>query len=130
MRERSLAAACSKERREDLLGLHRLNVSAELNKIFPSTNMIENVIRNLRLATVSVKRWKTNGGSNMVSRWMAAGLIRAEQGFRRVHGYHRLGELAVALGRASAASPAGAQTHLEISRNLPYIYNYPFNHSF
>ncbi|RFC44952.1 MAG: hypothetical protein DVB23_002122 [Verrucomicrobia bacterium] len=39
---------------------------------------------------------------------MATGLIWAEQGFRRVHGYHRLGELAVALGRAPAASPASA----------------------
>jgi len=43
------AAACLKERREELLGFHRLNVSAELNKIFLSTNMIENLVRNLRL---------------------------------------------------------------------------------
>jgi hypothetical protein len=47
-------------------------------------------------------------GSDMVSRWMATGLNRAERGFRRVHGYQRIGELAVALERSPAASPASA----------------------
>jgi transposase-like protein len=103
------AAACLRERRDGLLAFHGLDVSAELNRVFLTTNVIENVIRNLRLATGSVKRWKTNGGSDMVSRWMATGLNRAEQGFRRVYGYHRLGELAVALGRGPAASPASGR---------------------
>jgi transposase-like protein len=102
------AAACLRERQDGLLAFHGLDVTAELNKVFLTTNVIENVIRNLRLATGSVKRWKTNGGSDMVSRWMATGLNRAERGFRRVHGYQRLGELAVALGRSPAASPASA----------------------
>ncbi|RFC44953.1 MAG: transposase [Verrucomicrobia bacterium] len=62
------AAACLKERREELL----VNVSAELNKTFLSTNRIENVIRNLRLATGSVKRWKTNGAVT----WSASGWRR------------------------------------------------------
>jgi transposase-like protein len=102
------AASCLRERKDGLLAFHRLDVSAELNKVFLSTNMIENVIRNIRLATGSIKRWRTTGGSDMVSRWMAAGLTRAEQGFRRVDSHHRLGQLAIALGKGPAAGPASA----------------------
>jgi hypothetical protein len=44
----------------------------------------------------------------MVSLWMAAGLLRAQSGFRRVRGCQRLGELAIALRGAHAATPASA----------------------
>jgi len=102
------AAACLRERGKGLLAFHRLGVSSELNKVFLSTNLVENVILNLRISTASVKRWRTAGGSNMVSRWMAAGLLRAQSGFRRVRGCQRLGELAIALRGAHAATPASA----------------------
>jgi hypothetical protein len=81
-----------------------LNVSAELNKIFLSTNRIENVIRNLRLATGSVKRWKTNGGSDMVSRWVATGLIRAEQGFRLILSFNGFRDIPITLLRTPCSS--------------------------
>jgi transposase-like protein len=50
------AGACLRERREGLLAFHRLGVSSELNKVFLSTNLVENVILNLRISTASVKR--------------------------------------------------------------------------
>jgi transposase-like protein len=109
------AASCLRERKEGLLAFHSLNVSSELNKVFLSTNMIENVIRNIRLATGSIKRWRTTGGSDMVSRWMAAGLMRAEQGFRRVDKHPRLGELAMALGTRTATGLAYAPEEVALA---------------
>ena len=41
-------------------------------------------------------RWHDD--TNQVARWMGVALLRAQSGFRRVHG--QLGELAAALGRA------------------------------
>lgn len=100
------AATCLKERRAELLAFHGLNVSSELNPIFLSTNMIENVFRNWRATTHHIKRWRKKSGE-MVSRWSAVGLLRAEEGFRRVRAFHRLPQLAAALQIApdSASAP-------------------------
>jgi hypothetical protein len=80
---RNAAAAMALEaRREALRGFHRLEVPATLNVTSPSTNLIENVLRNWREATGNVKRW--NGKEDMMPRWMASGLLWAEAGFRRI----------------------------------------------
>jgi len=94
--ERNAAAALAlSERRDALLGFHRLDVSATLNVTFLSTNSIENSLRNWREATNNVKRWNERG--DMVSRWMASGLLWAEAGFRKIRHAGNLGELASAL---------------------------------
>jgi putative transposase len=94
--ERNAAAAVAlKERREGLLAFQRLNVPATLNTTFVSTNLIENVIRNWRAQSGNVKRW--NEKEDMVSRWMASGLLWAEAGFRKVRHAGDLPQLAAAL---------------------------------
>jgi len=72
---------------------------------FLSTNVIENVFRNWRSATHHVKRWQKGG--EMVSRWTATGLLKAEEGFRRVRAFQKLPQLAAALRFApdSASAP-------------------------
>ena len=90
-----------------LLAFHRLEVPSTLNTTFLSTNLIENVLRNWREATGNVKRW--NEKQDMVSRWMAAGLLWAEAGFRKIRHAEDLPLLAAALSLSAASSaPAGA----------------------
>jgi len=108
--ERNAGAALGlKERREGLLAFHGLNVPATLNVTFLSTNLIENVIRNWRAQSGNVKRWKEK--EDMVSRWMASGLLWAEAGFRKVRHAGELRRLAWALALGAASSvAAGAAT--------------------
>jgi len=101
--ERNAAAALAlQERRADLLGFHRLNVPSTLNVTFLSTNSIENAFRNWRAATDNVKRWNTK--KDMISRWVASGLLWSEAGFRKIRHAKDLGELAAALSRGEEAS--------------------------
>lgn len=100
------AGLALKARRDVLLAFHRLGVPATLNITFLSTNLIENVLRNWREATGNVKRW--NETEDMVPRWMAAGLLWAGAGFRRIRHAEDLPRLAAALS-LSAPSSAPAQ---------------------
>jgi transposase-like protein len=106
--ERNAAAALVlRERKEALLAFHRLGVASTLNTTFLSTNLIENVLRNWREATSHVKRW--NEKEDMVSRWMASGLLWAEAGFRKIRHAEDLPQLATALSLSTTASaPADA----------------------
>ena len=63
-----------------------------LNITFLSTNLIESVLRNWREATGNIKRW--NEKEDMVSRWMASGLLWAEAVFRKVRCHEDLPRLA------------------------------------
>jgi len=79
--ERNAAASLAfRDRKEALLAFHRLDVPSTLNITFLSTNLIENVLRNWREATGNVKRW--NEKEDMVSRWMASGLL-CKRGLKR-----------------------------------------------
>lgn len=94
--ERNAAAAlCLKEKQESLLAVHRLNLPSTLNTTLLSTNLIENMLRNWREATGNVKLWKEKG--DMISRWMASGLLWAEAGFRKIRHYQDLPALEQAL---------------------------------
>jgi putative transposase len=63
-----------------------------LNITFLSTNLIESVLRNWREVTGNIKRW--NEKEDMVSRWMASGLLWAEAVFRKVRCHEDLPRLA------------------------------------
>ena len=103
--ERNAAAALAlKERRGAMLAFHRLDVPATLNITFLSTNLIENVIRNWRKQSGNVKRW--NEKNDMVSRWMASGLLWAEAGFRKIRNAGELPHLASALSLCAPSSEA------------------------
>lgn len=77
------AAASLREGLEETLTLHRLNVPEELQRSLRSTNLIESAISVTRTLTQRVQRWREG---DMRLRWSAAGLLAAENRFRRVRG--------------------------------------------
>jgi len=117
--ERNAAAALAlRRRKEGLLAFHRLDVPSTLNITFLSTNLIENVQRNWREATGNIKRW--NEKNDMVSRWMASGLLWAEAGFRKVRGHEDLPRLAQALSTLGATRPKPPQA--DVSLTTPAVF--------
>jgi putative transposase len=82
---------------EELIALHRLNLPATLHVSLLSTNLIENSFRNTRRKLGRVTRFRAE--TDQASRWLAAALLDAEKGFRRLLGYRDLPRLAEALER-------------------------------
>jgi len=74
------AAASLLEGMEETLTVTKLGLTGHLKRIFSSTNLIASVFSRVRQVTGRVKRWR---GGDMRHRWCVAGLLRAEQGFRR-----------------------------------------------
>ena len=85
-RENRSAANSLREGLSETLTLHRLKMT-EFSRSFSTTNCIENVNSLLENTTRNVKRW-TN--STQRFRWVAAGLLEAEQRMRKVDNYQRL----------------------------------------
>jgi len=96
---------------EDLLALHRLNVPATLHVSLLSTNLIENSFRNTRRKLGRVTRFRAE--TDQASRWLAAALLEAENGFRRLIGYKDLPRLAEALRRRQADRMAPSEGQSE-----------------
>jgi len=99
------AAASLREGLEETLTVTRLGLSPSLLRTFKSTNPIESMISVARTVTGNVKRWRDG---SMVLRWTAAGVLEAEEQFRRVNGYRDLQLLRVAL--RSTGPPDAAAT--------------------
>ncbi len=97
------AAASLREGMEETLTVTRLGVRGRLKRTLASTNPCESMIDTVRRVARNVKRWQ-NG--DMCLRWTAAGMLEAEQQFRRVIGHPDLGRLAVAVERDIAARRA------------------------
>jgi transposase-like protein len=113
--ERNAAAALTlADNKDALIAFHRLNVPSTLNTTFLSTNLIENVFRNWREATGNIKRWSEK--EDMVPRWMAAGLLWAEAGFRKIRHAEDLPRLAAAL---ALSTPSSAPAHAVASSSVP-----------
>jgi transposase-like protein len=95
------AARSLREGLDDLLTLKRLGLGGTvLERTLSSTNVIENLIGRVRDLSGRVKRWKSG---MMILRWSAAGVLEAEQGFRRVRGYRDMPRLVAALRAHDAA---------------------------
>jgi len=90
------AAASLREGLEETLTVTRLEVRGDLKKTLASTNPCESMIECVRRTSRNVKRWQ-NG--DMCLRWTAAGMLEAEQQFRRVIGHRDLAKLAVCVER-------------------------------
>jgi transposase-like protein len=95
------AAASLREGMEETLTVVRLGVPAKLRKTLSNTNVIESALSVVEQVTGRVKRWRSG---DMRWRWCVAGLLHAEQHFRRVDGYRHIPTLLAALDRAG--SPA------------------------
>ena len=90
------AASSLREGMEDTLTLMRLGVGGQLAKTLCSTNPCESMIEIVRYTQRNVKRWHDG---DMRKRWTAAGMLVAEQQFRRIIGYRHLAKLVIAIER-------------------------------
>ena len=72
---------------EELFTVNRLGLPELLRQSFSTTNIIENNQSGLRSRLGRVKRWRSG---QMVRRWVAAGALAHEKGFRRVRGHQQL----------------------------------------
>jgi putative transposase len=97
------AAVSLREGLEETLTLTRLGIRGNLKTTLQSTNPIESMIEIVRRTSRNVKRWQ-NG--DMCLRWTAAGMLEAEQQFRKIIGYSDLAKLAVAVERDIATRRA------------------------
>jgi transposase-like protein len=88
------AAASVREGLDETLTVLTLPLSARLRRCFATTNAAENLISRIRTVQRNVKRWR---GGQMMLRWIAAGVVEATKGFRRVKGYADMPRLVTAL---------------------------------
>jgi putative transposase len=97
------AAGSLREGMHDTLTLMRLGITGKLATTLCSTNPCESMIEIVRRTQRNVKRWQDG---DMRKRWTAAGMLAAEQQFRRIIGYRDLATLVVAIERhALLAAP-------------------------
>jgi transposase-like protein len=98
------AAASLREGMAETLTLTRLGITGQLAKTLCSTNPCESMIEIVRYTQRNVKRWRDG---DMRRRWTAAGMLIAEQQFRRIIGYRDLAKLVIAIERHTilAAQP-------------------------
>ncbi len=90
------AARSLREGLDDTLTLMRLGINGQLAKTLCSTNPCESMIEIVRHTQRNVKRWREG---DMRRRWTAAGMLVAEQQFRRIIGYRELATLVIAIER-------------------------------
>jgi transposase-like protein len=88
------AGASLREGLAETLTLMRLGITGRLAKTLSSTNPIESMIEIVRRTQRNVKRWHDG---DMRKRWTAAGMLQAEQQFRRIVGYSDLAKLVTAI---------------------------------
>jgi hypothetical protein len=73
-----------------------LEITGKLATTLCSTNPCESMIEIVRFTQRNVKRWQDG---DMRKRWTAAGMLVAEQQFRRIIGYRDLAKLVIAIER-------------------------------
>ena len=88
------AARSLQEGLEETITIISLKLPELLSKTLKSTNPIESALDTVRTVTHRVKRWRDG---DMRLRWCSAGLLRAEEKFRRVKGYKQIPQLVAAL---------------------------------
>jgi putative transposase len=106
------AAGSLREGIDDTLTLMRLGISGQLAKTLCSTNPCESMIEIVRYTQRNVKRWQDG---DMRKRWTAAGMLVAEQQFRRIIGYRDLAKLVIAVERHAIHAAPKNPDHQEIA---------------
>ena len=116
------AAASLREGMEETLTVTRLGVRGRLKRTLASTNPCESMIETVRRIARNVKRWR-NG--DMCLRWTAAGMLEAEQQFRKIIGHPDVAKLAVAVERdvaaKRAADTATTSSHTTVTTAAPEV---------
>jgi transposase-like protein len=90
------AAASLREGLSETLTLMRLGIGGQLSKTLCSTNPCKSMIEIVCHTQRNVKRCQDG---DMRKRWTAAGMLQAEQQFRRITGYRHLAKLVIAIER-------------------------------
>jgi len=90
------AAGSLREGMEETLTVTRLGIRGKLKRTLESTNACESMIEIVRRTQRNVKHWSSG---EMGLRWTAAGMLEAEQQFRKVIGHTDLAKLAIAIER-------------------------------
>jgi transposase-like protein len=88
------AAESVREGLDETLTVLNLKLSARLRRSLATTNAAESLISRTRHVKRNVKRWR---GGRMMLRWVAAGVLEAVKGFRRLKGYADMPTLVSAL---------------------------------
>ena len=78
------AAESVREGLDETLTVQGLGLSARLQRSLTTTNAAESLISRTRHVKRNVKRWR---GGKMMLRWVAAGVLEAVKGFRRLKGH-------------------------------------------
>jgi putative transposase len=112
------AAGSLREGMHDTLTLMRLGITGKLATTLCSTNPCESMIEIVRSTQRNVKRWQDG---DMRKRWTAAGMLVAEQQFRRIIGYRDLAKLIIAIERRHAGQRAHTTTHTTPSTAAPEV---------
>ena len=100
------AAASVREGLAETLTLQTLGIGGALYRKLRSTNAIENLNSRVVSYARHVKRWQSG---SMVVRWVSAGIVEAEQTFRRVQGYRDITQLVHVLGAFEAREEAAVE---------------------
>ena len=93
-REHPCAAASVREGLEETVTVLTLGLAPRLQRSLATTNAAESLISRTRHVKRNVKRWR---GGQMMLRWVAAGVLEAAKGFRRLKGHAGMPQL-VAVG--------------------------------
>ena len=88
------AAESVREGLDETLTVPGLNLPETLRRSLTTTNAAESLISRTRHVKRNVKRWR---GGQMVVRWVAAGVLEAVKGFRRLKGHKAMPQLVAAL---------------------------------
>jgi transposase-like protein len=88
------AAESVRDGLDETLTLLGLNLPDTLRRSLTTTNAAESLISRTRHVKRNVKRWR---GGQMVVRWVAAGVLEAVKGFRRLKGHKAMPQLVAAL---------------------------------
>jgi putative transposase len=88
------AAGSVREGLDETLTVLTLQLSARLQRSLATTNAAESLLSRTRHVKRNVKRWR---GGQMMLRWVAAGVLEAVKGFRRLKGHADMPRLVAAL---------------------------------
>ena len=88
------AAESVREGLDETLTVLTLKLSPRLRRSLATTNAAESLLSRTRHVKRNVKRWR---GGHMMLRWVAAGILEAVKGFRRLKGYADMPTLVAAL---------------------------------
>ena len=111
--EHPSAAESVREGLDETLTVLTLNLSTRLRRSLATTNAAESLLSRTRHVKRNVKRWR---GGTMMLRWVAAGVLEAVKGFRRVKGYADMPMLVAALrARDRQLGLAAAQEERQIA---------------